>query len=307
MDTHVERFVILGSSGWIGQALQAWIAERVGPNWRAHVRCFGSKARRDRAPDQGEIEVACLADLKGEDVAGALVFHLAYLTKDKVDGMSDADFFARNLEIDSCVMAALRTGAARGLFVASSGAARDVETGASKNLYGITKLLQEDRFQTFAKQSHTPTFIGRIFNIAGGHINKFELYALSSFVRQALQHQAIRIEAAIPVYRSFLHVEDLIALVVATLSREGLSSAPIDLCGAEVLEMGAIAQEVARQMGMNAGQIHRPDISFERTSSYLGDPRATLGLALRHTVNLRGFAQQVSDTIAYMTPLVKPD
>ena len=255
-------------------------------------------------PDNQPLEVHTLADLARADLSGAVVFHLAYLTKEKATELSDGEFFSRNQAIDQLVLDAITASMPKAIFVASSGAAADAQSGKGRNLYGVTKLLQEDRFLAYAAKSGLPTFVGRIFNIAGPHINKLEHYAISSFAQQAILNGRIDVTASIPVFRSFLGVTDLIELVPAELLTGTPDLAPIDLCGAELLEMGQIAATVANEtanlMSMPVASICRPAVDFSRTSSYFGDPRPALRLALKHDVALRSFAMQVQETIAYL-------
>jgi len=294
------RFVILGATGWIGRASLAWLFEVVGPGWRSKTECFGSSARTVVAPDGGEIQIRDLKTLRGADLDSAIVLHLSYLTKDKVGGMSDAAFVAANLGIDETVLAALRNSNPGGVFVASSGAARDVSTGSSRDPYGETKLLQEERFAKYAKDSARPVLVGRVFNIAGPHINKMGSYAISSFAVQGIKTGRIRIEARTPVFRSFLHVNDLIDIVVAELIAGQPTVAATDLCGPEVLEMGDIALAVARELGLPPSAIDRGSVDKSVSSSYVGDPLPALAIAKRHGLALKSFDVQVRDTVAFV-------
>jgi UDP-glucuronate decarboxylase len=301
-----SQYVVIGPSGWIGSVLLNWISEVVGPEWQAQTRCFGSSSRMISGPDGKDLQVQALSNLEEVNLSDAIVFHLAYLTKDKSSEMSDADFFAANLSIDETVLRGVQKSAPKGLFVASSGAARDAQTGIGRNLYGVTKLLQEDRFLGHAKTSGLSTLVGRIFNIAGAHINKFDDYAISSFAKSALLSGKIEIGATIPVYRSFLGARDLIELVVAELLTGTKLHEAIDLCGNEILEMGQIAiairDAITSLHGDKAIEITRQPIDFSRSSAYFGDPRTTLELALRHDVGLMPFTQQAQETVAFMVP-----
>lgn len=298
------KYVVIGPSGWIGNALLSWLGKSIGEEWRSKTKCYGSSARMIVGPDNQPLEVLALADLLQADLSGAVVFHLAYLTKEKAAELSDGEFFSRNQAIDQLVLDAITASMPKAIFVASSGAAADAQSGKGRNLYGVTKLLQEDRFLAYAAKSGLPTFVGRIFNIAGPYINKFDHYAVSSFAQQAILSGQINVTASIPVFRSFLGVIDLIELVTAELLTGAPDLVPIDLCGHELLEMGQIAATVAHETaGLTKKPvvpIFRPKIDFSRTSSYFGDPRPALQLALKHDISLMPFPVQVRETIAYM-------
>lgn len=298
-----RRFVITGPTGWIGAAALAWLRRALGEEgFRRQVKAFGSSAREITV--EGEpFTVRALGDLRPADVEGAIVYHLAYLTRDKIGGISDADYVARNLAIDDAVFYAIEAGRPAGLFVASSGAAREVERGGSKDFYGLLKLAQEERAQKFGQRTRTPVFVGRIFNIAGPYVNKHNLYALASFVSQALDTGEIRIEASIPVYRSYVHVLDMIAVIAATLVGGDAPSEAVDISGQEVLEMQDIAEGAARAVGLNFDVVRRAELRYDAKSLYLGDSWPFRTLALRSGLRPRSFAQQAVDTAVYLRAL----
>jgi nucleoside-diphosphate-sugar epimerase len=211
------RFVITGPTGWIGSALLALLHREGDPDALAEgesVALFGSRERTIQVSDGPELPVRLLADLTAEDVGGAHVVHLAYLTKDKLNHLTEEEFRRGNTAIDDAVIDAANEMLPASIFVASSGAARQAEAGRDTNPYGLTKLEQEARFLAFARSNGVPVLCGRIFNLAGPHINKLGDYAVSNFVVQALDTRCIRIEANQLVFRSILHVEDLCRMIV---------------------------------------------------------------------------------------------
>ena len=295
--------VITGPTGWIGQAFLAEIARRDGPDWARNVSLFGSSARDVTAPDGSVLPMKPLDALSGADTEGAHVVHLAYLTKEKVDSLGEQTFFATNAAIDSYLARAIAEGKPASLFVASSGAAKLAQDGQDRHLYGMTKLLQEDRFLAVGGQNGFPVLAGRIWNVAGPHINKLESYALSDFIVQARRDRAIRIAAETPVFRAYLHVYDLAALVLTALAAGIGYDRAIDLSGTEVVEMDDVARAVAAAVDLDPALIQRGSVLFDRPSVYLGDPVAARSLALRCGLNLRDFATQVADTAAYIKGL----
>ena len=296
------QFVITGPTGWIGSALLA-LLHRVGdPDALAEgesVALFGSRAGTLKVSEGPELPVRALADIKAEDVGGAHVIHLAYLTKDKLSHLSEDGFRRGNTAVDDAVIGASSESLPASIFVASSGAARQAETGRDKNAYGLAKLEQEIRFLEFGRSSGVPVLCGRIFNLAGPYINKLEDYAVSNFAVQALDGGRIRIEANQLVMRSFLHVEDLCRMILRAARELVSEGGPIDLCGMEVLEIQDIAERVATKIGRGI-KIERPEISFARLSDYVGQPVATRALAAQLNVRLSGFDAQLAETITWI-------
>lgn len=293
------RVVVTGPTGWIGSALLDGLARRFGAGWDRQVSLFGSSERRVTAPDGAALPMRALSALRPDDLDGAIVVHLAYLTKEKVDQLGERQFSDTNLAIDDHLLAALGKARPRSLFVASSGAAKLAEQGQDRHPYGLGKLRQEDRFLAWAAASGVPLIAGRIFNVAGPHINKLGSYAIAVFIDQARRDGMIRIEARVPVFRSFLHVSDLCRLIIeAGINRIGRSRA-IDLCGYEILEMSDIADAVARLIDGRV-EVEREGVDWSRPKAYLGDFVDTKVLAMETGVPLAPFLVQVADTARWM-------
>lgn len=267
---------------------------------------FGSSTRDLAGPDGTVLPMKSLDAIGPDDVAGALVLHLAYLTKEKVELLGERAFFDTNSTIDEHLLAACRAGHPRALFVASSGAAALAEQGLDRHLYGMCKLLQEDRFLAFGKAAGVPVLAGRIFNLGGPWINKLGAYAISNMLVQALDTGSIRIGARNPVYRSYLHVEDLCRLVLGALEAGVSPGKPLDLCGTEIVEMADVAAAVAQVAGLKDGTILRDPVDYDRPVVYVGDSTQTRTLALRGQLDLRNLYAQVEDTARYLRRLRTP-
>lgn len=298
----MQRWVITGPTGWIGRALLALLtsAEALdGVQAGERIALFGSRAETLQAGDGRELPVRPLSDIGPEDVAGARVVHLAYLTKDKVAALGEDAFRFGNDAIDAAMLSALEQAAPASLFVASSGAARLAEQGIDRHPYGLMKLEQEARFLAYGAARDVPVLCGRIFNVAGPHINKLDDYAVSNFAVQALMNGAIRIEARQPVFRSLLHVTDLCRLILRALRSGHGRAQPVDLCGNVVLEMADIAALVAAEIGGHIC-VSRPDMSFTSRSDYLGCSQETRVLAMQHGLALADPATQVRDTVNWI-------
>lgn len=277
----------------------AYLTERMGGMLMGRVRAFASEERDMDLPSGESLSVRALASIRPDDVDGAHVIHLAYLTKDKVDGLGERRFFDTNIAIDDHLLGALEQGRPASLFVASSGAAALAARGIDLHPYGMAKLRQEARFLRWAKSADVPAIAGRIFNIAGPYINKLDAYAISNFIMQALNRPEIHIQADTPVFRSSLHVRDLCALIVeAGLHRVGRPR-PIDMCGAESVEIGDLAALIAAEMGNIP--IRRTSVRYDKPSIYLGNFADTKILAMELGFDLIPLAMQVRDTIRWIS------
>lgn len=299
------RFVLTGPSGWIGQAMLDALARALGGPLAGRVTAFASRARDMDLPSGERLAVRALETITPDDVAGAHVIHLAYLTKEKAEELGEAAFAATNEAIDDALLTALRGAAPASLFVASSGAAALAERGVDRHPYGCAKLRQEALFLGWAAAAGVPAIAGRIFNLSGPHINKVRSYAISDFALQAREDGEIRIQARVPVFRSYLHVEDLCALVLGAARRGIGRAAPIDLCGAEVVEMRDIAELVA-EASHGSPPIRRHSVDFDRPSLYLGDPTHAKVLAMELGLALKPMAVQVAETLDWLWRVTVP-
>lgn len=299
------RFVVTGPTGWIGSALLALLHRAGDPDALAageSLALFGSRAGVFSVPGGPELPVRSLADISADDVADAHLIHLAYLTKDKLGELSAEEFVGGNTAIDDAVCGAANSGHPASIFIASSGAARQAENGIDVNPYGIAKLEQEARFLAFGRSSGVAVLCGRIFNLAGPYINKLEDYAISNFALQAFSGEPIRIQANKLLFRSFLHVEDLCRMIIRAARERIGEERPIDLCGMELLEIQDMAERVATEVGIGT-KIERPVVDFAGMSEYVGQPVDSRALAARVNLSLRGFEEQLRDTIDWMRAL----
>jgi nucleoside-diphosphate-sugar epimerase len=297
----LPRVVVTGASGWIGTALLAHLAGRLGEGWQNRVSLFGSSARIISTPG-GDMPVVPLGEMTGDDVRDAIVVHLAYLTKEKAVPGRESDFTRTNAAIDEVVLRAIAEAAPRSLFVASSGAAMLAGEGRDGHAYGLSKLAQEERFLAAAQALAIPVLVGRIFNLAGPYINKTDSYAIGAFSTQALVDGTVVVAARVPVFRSFLHVDDLCALIIGAGVARLSWSGPVDFCGAEVLEMGDIAARVARSIDEGIPVV-RETVDLADPSIYIGKATDTKLVAMALGLPLRPFDQQVSDTVRYIAQL----
>jgi len=78
-------------------------------------------------------------------------------------------------------------------------------------------------------------------------------------------------------------------------------SGPVDLCGAEALEMGDIAERVATLVGLGDDAVARPSVDWMRPSIYMGEFAQTKALAMQLDHRLAGFDRQLADTDQYLS------
>jgi nucleoside-diphosphate-sugar epimerase len=295
-----RRIIITGASGWLGRATLALLHDAMGPAAHERIACFGSADRRIELGDGLVFEQRPLSRLAALPPAPSLVFHLAFLTKDRAEETNEADYRVANERLSKTVVDALDAIGATGIFVASSGAAGYADSpaaSAAMRLYGELKVADELRFSDWAEKTGRTAVIPRIFNLSGPYINKHSAYALASFIRDALARRPIEIQASRRVIRSYVAIRELISLAIALLADDATAVCRFDT-GGDAIELGDVAREVAAQIGEVV--IRRPVVSPENPDRYAGDRTMYDGLIRRHRIAAVDFCEQVAETIAFM-------
>ncbi|MDQ2860027.1 MAG: NAD(P)-dependent oxidoreductase [Pseudomonadota bacterium] len=296
------RIAVAGAGGWMGLAALEELHGLLGGAFHRRVVCFGSDRRRLSLRGGLVVEQQPLSELARLAPAPTLVLHLAFLTQEKAGLMPRGDYIAVNRAISDQVFEALGPIGAEGVFVASSGAvelAKRPDANPNKALYGALKLEDEARFSAWANERGKRTVIARIFGLAGPYINKLDSYALACFIADVLAGRPIAIEAAGPVFRSYVAVDELMSVSFGLLTDGTVGATLFDTAGKRGYEMAEIAEGVALAMGHPRG-ILRPPMTSAETDRYVGD--GTLYESLRHELGVEevGFRRQVRETAKFM-------
>lgn len=243
------NFVITGAGGWLGKATLEMLRHALGSEFATRVTALGSRQSQIGLADGQTFPVQPLLEWTLPPGQPVIVFHYAFLTKDKVGGISTEEYIARNEAIGNAVRSWIATGNVRGVIMPSSGAVYDFLHSTSRdsaaNLYGQLKYNDETTFSAICETTGTGLIIPRVFNVSGPYINKFDSYALASFIFQTLSAKPIAIQARRPVIRSYYFVGDLIELCLKLLFRQATATSEcFDTAGEEIVELGELAQRV---------------------------------------------------------------
>jgi len=300
-----RRIVIVGAGGWIGRAALALLHEALGPDQaQRRIFCFGSQARTIEIESGIAFPQRPLSELAALPCEPTLLFHLAFLTKDKVGDMDDAEYARVNRMLSQQVLDVLPLIGVDRLFVASSGAAAFADDPAAAHdlkLYGGLKRIDEDRFARWAAEAPDVrrALITRIYNISGPYINKHETYALASFILDALAARPIEVRAPMRVIRGFVAVRELLSLVFAALLAESGEAVLRFDSGGEALELGDVAARVAEALG--GGIVQRRPITGTTENRYAGDDARYRELIGQFGIDHVPLARQITETASYLS------
>ncbi len=300
------NFVVTGATGWLGRASLGVLERRLGDEFGARVAAYASKAGATRLQSGRMVPYRALGDIAGLPQGRRYVFlHCAFLGKERTQDLPLFDFVSRNDAISETVCAAARRVQTAGFFVPSSGAVygqdRALAADMEKNPYGVMKLRDEARFAALAETLRQPLVTARVFNVAGPYINKTGAYALGSILEDALHKRPVRLRATRRVVRSYVHVNDLIGLVLEILAKPAAPKILFDTVGDTEIEVGDLARLALTLLGEPGGVIERPPLDADAPEDrYIGDRAAFSALLAQHGMTLQPLPQQVSDTAQFL-------
>lgn len=294
-----HRVAVVGASGWIGMALVDQILATDGDLAPDRLRLFGSRSRPLKLRDH---------DLMIETLDGAalgdgdwLVLHAGIIGADRLDVDDPIALRRRNDVLLEQVLALAQTGATRRLVAFSSGAAHRPEAGSpARAAYATMKRDHETIVTEWGERSGGAVLIPRVFNLGGPFINHAEAYALGDFILNLARPGRIAIGAADPVFRSFVHVSEMARVILDMAVDEAQSAEPFDVGGAEVVELGALAQAVGEALGLAHPVIDRPAPGGGVGDWYVGDGRRYQSALFARCERPTPLAQIIADTIAYL-------
>jgi nucleoside-diphosphate-sugar epimerase len=283
----VIRYAVTGASGWLGRAALELLTSA-----GADVVGFASRERT-----VGGHSLRALADLPG--VPHDVLLHYAYATREHAEALGTAGYVAVNSAMTETVVDALRRQRPRALFFASSGAAHQPGTLES-NPYAALKRRDEGAFRDVMRDLGGRCAAARVFNVAGAWMPpQPKGFALVSIIEQVQAGGPVQIHARHPVRRSYVDVEDLAALAVA-LADDGPEDVVFDTAGDVIVEVGELAERVARLLGHADMPVEREWDPAAPADDYLGDGALMHALASERGVALRGLDQQIVSTAGWM-------
>lgn len=301
------RIAITGAGGWLGMVLLELLEQRLDDVLEERVVCFGSTTRRLTLRSGRRVLQHPLSELPALAPAPTLLFHLAFLTKDRAEQMSSDEYTAANRSISDLVVGSLDRIGAAGVMVASSGAAAfadDSKKSDAMRLYGRLKREEEERFGDWADQRGLPGVISRIYNVSGPYINKHAKYALANFIMDALAGRPIQVRAARAVVRSYVAARDLMVVALSRLLC-GTGGAEHFDTGGTPLELAEVAAAVAEQLG--SAEVVRAEITDQSSDIYVGNPVRWNELLHSFGLTETSFPRQIQDTAEYMQLAPAPD
>jgi nucleoside-diphosphate-sugar epimerase len=301
------RLAITGATGWLGSSLASMAGVAGLSTENGRLRLFGSTARAVSLADGGLAQIEALdgaAPLEGDDW---LVAHFAFLGKERTVDLSPTAFAAANEAILDQVRALLSPSQATRVIFSSSGAAYGAHGGMVKTLeespYGYLKVCHEQALTDWCRAKGYPLVIPRVFNVGGPHGNKLGLYAMSSLIQAAMAGGPLVIKARKPIFRSYVHVEELMAVTVALALQATVEKTLVfDTGGREVVELSDLAGLVCERFGLAQDLIQRDYDPSQAEDWYVGAPRLYQAAVAHAGLRAVTLSEILDDAVADLAP-----
>jgi nucleoside-diphosphate-sugar epimerase len=298
------RLAVTGATGWLGSAMVA-MALRAGLNSdNGRLRAYASR-EGVLTTKAGSVPLEALDSARPLRGSSWVVCQFAALGKERTRDLSPDAFVEANASILGAAFRLMERAQDPSLIYSSSGAVHGPD-GAPPALadepYGHVKGLQESAVSEWCVSRGIPLVLPRVFNVGGPHGNKLNLYALSSLATSARAGGEMIISAEAPVFRSYVHVEELMAVLLHLTLRTGPHRAvPFDTAGREVVEIGDLAALVCRAAGVPVDRLFRNYAPDRPASWYVGEARTYQQAVQAAGLNPIGIEQIVADTLASLT------
>ena len=111
--------------------------------------------------------------------------------------------------------------------------------------YAQSKLLGEQMVEAFAKEIGINYSIARCFAFCGFHLPLSSHFAVGNFVRDIVESRHINVKATHPVYRSYLHTDDLVRWLMVMLSDCRASGHIFNVGAADAVSLRDLAEALA--------------------------------------------------------------
>ena len=289
------NIIITGASGWIGKATLEFFYKIFQDKIGELVFPISASQKKITLTNNFSIQTYDYSHNFDKNKT-YIIFHYGYATKDKLAILSDDEFNKNCEKINDSLGKIIKNNRIESLIFPSSGAIYN-----QNNLYAQNKINDELYFLELSKKYNFNLMIPRIFNLGGPFINKPENYALNNFILQAKANKKIIINANNDVFRSYIHVNNLIDLFFKwIIDKDKETPLIFDFSHPNKIEIKDLAQKINEVLKTNC-EIISPNYNSQNPSDdYVGDSRKISSLCKRYQIDLENLEQIILDTNLFL-------
>lgn len=288
-------FIVTGANGWFGKYILEILHNNLAEEFTERVFAISNSTKEIKL--QKGLIVKCIdySTLLQKNKK-YIILHFAFLTQDAMLTNSEADFIKINLEIRSLITNIINTNNVNKMLYISSGAVYN-----ESNLYGRLKKEDEKYFIDLTLSRNCEIIIPRVFNVAGPYINKYNAYALSNFICQAIENKKITINSKSLTYRNYVHISNIFEVCLAWLldKNKPEKSLIFDASTKDSIELGVLAEEIAKISQDNIKISRELDVTMEK-QCYAGDSKQFTLLATQYKVAIHDLQTMLKETFNFI-------
>jgi UDP-glucuronate decarboxylase len=289
------NIIITGASGWIGRATLEYFYKIFQDDIEKFIFPISSSQKNIKLGDNFSIKTYDYSHNFDKNKTYTIL-HYSYPTKARLETLSDNEFNKNCQQIKASISKILQNYQIKSLIFPSSGAIYN-----QNNLYATNKINDELYFLELSKKYNFNILIPRIFNISGPFINKPQDYALSNLILQAKANKKIIINANNDVFRSYIHVNNLIDLFFKWLIDDHKETPLIfDISHPNKIEIKDLAKKISEVLKIDC-EIISPNYKSQNPSDdYVGGSIKMSSLCKKYKINLDDLNQIILDTNLFL-------
>jgi len=246
------------------------ICEMPACDYVMHFAGSSDKASYEKDLDKEirNIEKNMLSFVESIEKSAANPSHMLYASSGAVYGPTDARTFSEDDPVDN------------------------IDAFSSvKQYYAEAKLISEKTFRRLEKK-HRKLSIARCFSFVGPDLPRNTHFVAGNLIQNILNKETLEIKAHIPVVRSYLHTDDLVAWLMEVLLNGTADGTIFNVGSDDSVEIHDLAKELARHFGLPAAiapySAHDADWyvpNIDKARSLGLDPRYSSIQAIMKTVD----------------------
>lgn len=292
------RILVNGANGWLGKNISESLWRICGKDFSSQVLLAGSKNGILQLQSGSQLEIHQWTEELIEGFKPTHVVQLAFKTRDHVGEISDDEYISLNEEIINRALWMISLPCVQGFLHTSSGAALG-RTAHSKaaDPYGYLKKFEETQYAESC-EINDKIYVGiRVWSASGRYIKTGGLFALESFISQALATDEIKIGSAGAVTRSFVDANEILLAGMIALFEENQG---IYNSGGSPVEIGHLAQIVCEVSPEGKPKVMRSTSDSEVESYYCSIEPSIEQVLIPHNLRYSDLRAQVTNTMQYL-------
>lgn len=150
-----------------------------------------------------------------------------------------------------------------------------------KRDYAMAKRDAEDAIFQLSHEHEITASIARCFAFVGPWLPRDQHFAIGNFIEDGLQGRPIQVKATYPVYRSYMHADDLVTWLMTMAANADTQCEAFNVGSDYAVNMGELAQQVASQLGVEASVPLHTEAKVDRYIPSIQKAKTKLGLELK--------------------------